>query len=48
VKLYYEEDPAPNPRKVRIYLAEKGLSIPLERVRMQKREHKAPEFVKKN
>ena len=48
MKLYYEEDPAPNPRKVRIYLAEKGLSVPLERVRMQKREHKAPEFMKKN
>lgn len=48
MKLYYEEDPAPNPRKVRIYLAEKGLTIPLERVRMQRREHKAPEFVKKN
>jgi glutathione S-transferase len=48
VKLYYEGDPAPNPRKVRIFMAEKGISIPLERIRMQKREHKAPEFVAKN
>ena len=48
MKLYYEEDPAPNPRKVRIFMAEKGISIPLERIRMQKREHKAPEFVAKN
>ena len=48
MKLYYEEDPAPNPRKVRIFLAEKSLDVPLERVRMQKREHKAPDFVKKN
>lgn len=48
MKLYYEEDPAPNPRKVRIFLAEKNLDVPLERVRMQKREHKAPDFVKKN
>jgi glutathione S-transferase len=48
MKLYYEEDPAPNPRKVRIFLAEKGISLPTERVRMQKREHKAPEFLKKN
>ncbi len=48
MKLYYEANPAPNPRKVLIFMAEKGLDIPLERVRMQKREHKAPEFVKKN
>ncbi len=48
MKLYFEEDPAPNPRKVRIYLAEKGISVPMERVRMQKREHKAPEFMAKN
>ena len=48
MKLYYEANPAPNPRKVLIFLKEKGLEIPLERVRMQKREHKAPEFMKKN
>ncbi len=48
MKLYNENNPAPNPRKVRIFLAEKGLSIPMEHVRMQKREHKAPDFVKKN
>ena len=48
MKLYYEANPAPNPRKVLIFLAEKGLDVPLERVRMQKREHKAPEFLKKN
>jgi len=48
MKLYNEDNPAPNPRKVRIFLAEKGISVPMERVRMMKREHKAPEFVKKN
>jgi len=48
MKLYNEDNPAPNPRKVRIFLAEKGLSVPMERVRMMKREHKAPEFIKKN
>lgn len=48
MKLYDENMPAPNPRKVRIFLAEKGLAVPLERVRMMKREHKAPEFLKKN
>lgn len=48
MKLYDENMPAPNPRKVRIFLAEKGITVPLERVRMMKREHKAPEFLKKN
>jgi glutathione S-transferase len=48
MKLYYEEDPAPNPRKVRIFLNEKNIEIPLARIRMQKREHKAPEFMRKN
>jgi glutathione S-transferase len=48
VKIYSEDNPAPNPRKVRIFLAEKGIRVPLERVRIQKREHKAPEFMKKN
>ena len=48
MKLYDENMPAPNPRKVRIFLAEKGVSVPLERVRMMKREHKAPEFLAKN
>ncbi len=48
MKLYGENNPAPNPRKVRIYLAEKGIEVPQERVTMMKREHKAPEFLKKN
>ena len=48
MKLYNEDSPAPNPRKVRIFLAEKGVSVPLVRVRIQRREHKAPEFIKKN
>jgi glutathione S-transferase len=48
MKLYDENMPAPNPRKVRIFLAEKGIEVPRERVTMMKREHKAPEFLKKN
>jgi glutathione S-transferase len=48
MKLYNEDNPAPNPRKVRIFLAEKGLSVPIERVRMMRREHKAPDFLKRN
>ena len=39
---------APNPRKVRIYLAEKGLSVPLVPVNLVKGEQHAPEFLAKN
>ncbi len=48
MKLYGERNPAPNPRKVRIYLAEKGIALEEERVPLMKRAHKAPEFLKKN
>lgn len=46
--LYDENYPAPNPRRVRIFLAEKGLDIPRERVNLRKREHKAPEHKARN
>ena len=39
---------APNPKKVRVYLAEKGLSIPFESVNIATGENRAPEFLKKN
>ena len=48
MKLYNENYPAPNPRKARIYLAEKGLSVELVPVPMRDRAHKAPDFMKKN
>jgi glutathione S-transferase len=48
MKLYGENNPAPNPRKVRIYLAEKGIEVEQVRVPIMKRAHKAPEFLKKN
>ena len=50
MKLYTENYPAPNPRKVHIYLAEKGLADTVERVhtKMMERMHKAPDFVAKN
>ncbi len=49
MKLYTENYPAPNPRKVHIYLAEKGIDG-VERVHtsMMKRMHKAPDFLAKN
>ena len=48
MKLYDDRNPAPNPRKVRIFLAEKGMEMERVRVAIMKREHKAPEFMKKN
>ena len=48
MKLYNERYPAPNPRKVRIFLAEKGLGIDLVHVPMKDRAHKAAEFLSKN
>jgi glutathione S-transferase len=40
----YDGGRAPNPRRVRIYLAEKGLSVPLVPVDLGKLEHKQPAF----
>src|SRR6185436_18827952 len=48
MKLYTENYPAPNPRKVHIYLAEKGIEVPRVHVKMMERGHKAADFVKKN
>ena len=48
MKLYSENYPAPNPRKVHIYLAEKGLTVERVHIKMTERQHKAPDFMKKN
>ena len=48
MKLYGAPNPAPNPRRVRIFLAEKGIDLPETPVNMMKREHKSPEFRAKN
>lgn len=48
MKLYDDADPAPNPRRVRIFLLEKGLEIPLVRVPLAQGQHKTPEFLAKN
>ena len=37
---------APNPRRVHIYLAEKGIEVPFERVDIMKRENRTPEFLR--
>src|SRR5215467_15796647 len=39
---------APNPKKVRVYLAEKGLQIPCVQVNIVTGENRSPEFLKKN
>lgn len=39
---------APNPRRVRIFLAEKGIEVPYEELDMMKGALKTPEFVKLN
>lgn len=43
--LYDSANPAPNPRRVRIFLAEKGLSVPTRQVEILKGEHKAAEYL---
>ena len=40
----YNSDRAPSPRRVRIFLGEKGVSIPRAEVDLAKLEHKTPEF----
>jgi len=37
---------APNPRRVHIYLAEKGIELPFEPVDILKRENRTPEFMR--
>lgn len=47
--LFYDSpNPAPNPRRVRIFAAEKGVELPSQEVSIVGREQKAPDFVAKN
>lgn len=46
--IYGARYPAPHPRRVRMYLAEKGLAPPYEDLDIPKREHKAKEMVAKS
>lgn len=46
--LYGAPMPAPNPRRVRIFLAEKGIDLPETTVDMRKREHKSTDYRAKN
>jgi glutathione S-transferase len=46
--LYGAPMPAPNPRRVRIFLAEKGIELPETTVNLMKREHKSEEHRGRN
>jgi glutathione S-transferase len=44
----YEDARAPNPRRLRIFVAEKGLKIPTEQVDIFARKNRTPEMLAKN
>jgi glutathione S-transferase len=48
MKLYGAPMPAPNPRRVRIFLAEKGIDLPETALDLRKREHKSDEHRARN
>ena len=48
MKLYGDQNPAPNPRRVRIFLSEKNIEVEHERVSLREGAHKTPEFLEKN
>jgi len=43
--LYDSPNPALNPRRVRIFLAEKGVSLPMQSVSIVRGEHRAPDYL---
>ena len=44
----YDAGRAPNPRRVRIFLAEKGVTVPVVSIDLARLEHKAPAYVAVN
>jgi len=44
----YNSQTAPNPRRVRVFLAEKGIQVPYEEVDIVNAVNRTPEFCKKN
>ena len=47
--LFYDTpDPAPNPRRVRIFASEKGIDLPTQIVSIRDREHKGEDYLKVN
>ena len=46
--ILYDTKVAPNPRRVRIFLAEKGVEVPMVQVDLGKLEHKQADYSKIN
>ena len=46
--ILYDSKIAPNPRRVRVFLAEKGVSVPIQPVDIMTRENRKPPFLAKN
>jgi glutathione S-transferase len=44
----YDSKAAPNPRRVRIYLAEKGIAVPTEQVDIMAKQHYSPDYAQVN
>jgi glutathione S-transferase len=44
----YDTKMAPNPRRTRIFLAEKGISVPTEQIDIMAMQHKTPEYTAVN
>ncbi len=44
----YDSTTAPNPRRVRIFLAEKGIAVPIVQVDISKAENRSADFLEKN
>ena len=44
----YDSAMAPNPRRVRIFLAEKGIEVPTIQVDIGKAENRQPDYLAKN
>ena len=44
----YDSKMAPNPRRARIFLAEKGISVPTEQVAIETKQHLTPEYASVN
>ncbi|MFK8051468.1 MAG: glutathione S-transferase family protein [Woeseiaceae bacterium] len=46
--LFFDCQPAPSPRRVRIFIAEKGIDIPVQEIDLRSGEHLSSEFREKN
>ena len=46
--ILYDYPGGPNPRRVRIFLAEKGIAVPMETVDIMTRRNRQPDFLEKN